>query len=68
MELQIPPQYHHIADLLWQCQSLEEAHEVVAQYGIIGQSIYELMILGSLDSIDDCEQASDILKKIQSRI
>lgn len=68
MELQLPSEYHHIADLLWQCQTLEQAHEVVHQFGTIGQTIYELMILESLDSIDDCDQANSILKKYQSRI
>ena len=68
MELQLPSEYHHIADLLWQCQTLEQAHEVVSQFGTVGQSIYELMILESLDDVDDCGQANFILQRYQSRI
>lgn len=52
-----------IADLLWACESNEEALQVVRTYGKPAEVVYNMMVAAAFDDVTDVTQAQSILEK-----
>jgi hypothetical protein len=66
MELTLKtPLQHQIATLLWEAPDDETVQAVLRIYGAEARAIQDLMIVTSLDRVDNVEEAQNILQSFR---
>jgi hypothetical protein len=63
MNLELPYEYHDIADMLWACEDQEQVDQLLLEYGEKAFTVYQLMLLDVLDQEQNVEQSQAFLCK-----
>lgn len=63
MILELPIEYHEIADMLWACEDQEQVDQVLFEHGEKAMTVYQLMLLDVLDQNQNIEQSQALLRK-----
>lgn len=63
MNLELPYEYHDIADMLWACENQEQVDQLLLEHGEKAFTVYQLMLLDVLDQEQTVELSQEILRK-----
>jgi hypothetical protein len=63
MILELPIEYHDIADMLWACEDQEQVDQVLFEHGEKAMTVYQLMLLDALDQDQSVDKSQDFLRK-----
>lgn len=63
MNLELPYEYHDIADMLWACEDQDQVDQLLLEYGEKAFTVYQLMMLELLDQEQSIDQSQEFLRK-----